>query len=192
METLPYLGWLLGILIAEVVGVVIMMAKKGLKYLPETELNRHEKETLQFMERFISNGTSVSIVSNRAAWLGRSDSLMKEIKKKTRQGIRFEIITPKPVSSSIRSSLEEVGVVFYVTNEDTAPDARFTLLNADHSGSEKLAIARGVHPNHEITIFDANSGPQMIGMAKDIIRKGRDLANASHMGSGSKVATGAD
>ncbi len=52
-------------------------------------------------------------------------------------------------------------------------------MNGDRSGAEKLAIARGVHPEHEITIFDSNSGPQIIAMAKDIIRKSRALAHAS-------------
>jgi len=39
-----------------------------------------------------------------------------------------------------------------------------------------LAIARGSHPDHEITIFDNNSGPQIVAMAKDIIRKSKALS----------------
>ena len=44
-----------------------------------------------------------------------------------------------------------------------------------HAGGETLAIARGTHPAHEITVFDANAGPQMIAMAKDIIRKCKEV-----------------
>ncbi len=71
------------------------------------------------------------------------------------------------------------GASFIVTNENTLPEARFTLVNGDRSGAEKLAIARGVHPDHVITIFDNNSGPQIIAMAKDIIRKSKKLSDAS-------------
>lgn len=156
-EELPYLGWLLTIVIAEVVAVVIMVAKKGLKYLPSTETSREESETLEFMQRFISKGTSVAIVSNRASWLLRSEGLVTTIISKAQRGIRFEIITPRQVSDDIRNPLEQAGVAFFVTGETEAPESRFTLINADRSGAEKLAIARGVHPDHEITIFDANS-----------------------------------
>jgi len=34
------LDWLLITVIAEVVGVVILFAKKGMKYLPEVEINK--------------------------------------------------------------------------------------------------------------------------------------------------------
>ena len=71
------------------------------------------------------------------------------------------------------------GASFIVTKESVSPEARFTLVNGDRSGAEKLAIARGVHPDHEITIFDNNSGPQIIAMAKDIIRKSKELSNAA-------------
>jgi hypothetical protein len=70
-------------------------------------------------------------------------------------------------------------VIFYTTGEDSPPEARFTLVNGHRSGAEKLAIARGGHPEHEITIFDNNSGPQIIAMAKDIIRKSKALAHAA-------------
>ena len=56
-----------------------------------------------------------------------------------------------------------------------------TLINSNRSGSERLAIAKGIYPEHEITIFDSYSGPQIIGMAKDIIRKSERIANAPKM-----------
>jgi hypothetical protein len=45
--TLPHLTWLLSILIAEVVGVVVMVGKRGLLYLPDVQVNRNARETDQ-------------------------------------------------------------------------------------------------------------------------------------------------
>lgn len=178
VKELPYLRWLLSIVIAEVVGVVLLFAKKGLKYLPEVEINKNEKETLEFMKKFINSGSSVAIVSNRVAWLRKSDPIKDSITEMARKGTLLEIITPFEVAQDIKVPLEEAGVRFYVTKEDLPPEARFTLVDGHRSGAEKLAIARGGHPEHEITIFDNNSGPQIIALAKDIIRKSKELANA--------------
>lgn len=175
---LPYLRWLLGAGLVEVIGVVVLFAKKGLKYLPEVEVNSGEAQTLEFMKKFISSGSSVTIVSNRVAWLGKSDPIKDSIRDMARNGTSLEVITPAGVANDIRAPLEKAGVVFHVTGEDIPPEARFTLVNGHRSGAEKLAIARGGHPEHEITIFDNNSGPQIIAMAKDIIRKSKELAHA--------------
>ena len=176
---LPYLGWLLGAVIAQVVGVVVLYTKRGLKYLPEVEVNKAEEETLDFMKTFVDSGSSVTIVSNRVAWLRKSNPVREAIMRMAQNGTLLEIVTPSEVKADIRTPLAEVGVVFYVTKENDPPEARFTLVNGNRSGAEKLAIARGSHPEHEITIFDNNSGPQIIAMAKDIIRKSKALANAT-------------
>ena len=173
---LPYLQWGIGAVIAEIVMVVFLFAKKGLKYMPDTITDKEKSDNMKFMENFISLGSSATIVSNRVSWLTKNESLLSMIKSKIESGIKVEIITPKPISSDIIEQLK--GVDFYVTNEKIAPEARFTLINANRSGAEKLAIARGVHPEHEITIFDNDSGPQIIAMAKDIIRKSKELSNA--------------
>jgi len=174
---LPHLEWLIGSVILEVMAVVLMLAKKGLKYLPDTQTDKEPKDTLKFMEDFISTGTSATIVSNRVSWLAGNQSLIPILQSKIESGTRIEIITPREVAESLRNNLH--GASFIITGEGISPEARFTLVNGDRSGAEKLAIARGVHPNHEITIFDNNSGPQIIAMAKDIIRKSKELANAS-------------
>lgn len=176
---LPYLKWLLGAVIAEVAGVVVLIAKKGLKYLPEVELNKTEEETLKFMKRFIDSGSSVTIVSNRIAWLRKSEPIKSAITEMAQNGTSLEIITPSEVADDIRDALIKAGVKFYVTGENLPPEARFTLVNGHRSGAEKLAIARGGHPDHEITIFDNNSGPQIVAMAKDIIRKSKALSDAA-------------
>jgi len=178
ISDLPYLKWLLGTVIAEVVGVVVLLAKKGLKYLPEVELKKTEAETLDFMKKFIDSGSSVTIVSNRVAWLRKSDPIKDAITEMARNGTSLEIITPTLVAQDIRDPLQEAGVKFYMTSENMPPEARFTLVNGHRSGAEKLAIARGGHPDHEITIFDNSSGPQIIAMAKDIIRKSKALSDA--------------
>ena len=178
-KELPYLGWLLSTVIAEVIAVIILFAKKGLKYLPEVEVNKNENDTLKFMEKFIDSGSSVTIVSNRIAWLRKSALIREAIAAMAGNGTMLEIITPIEVANDIREPLAAVGVIFYVTNEELPPEARFTLVNGHRSGAEKLAIARGGHPDHEITIFDNHSGPQIIALAKDIIRKSKALANAA-------------
>jgi len=176
IKDLPYLKWLLGASVVEIIGVVIMFAKKGVKYLPETLVNKEEKDTFKFMKEFISKGSSVTIVSNRISWLNRATEAFDEIRSKAESGTNFEIITPNIAPDNIRLPLSESGAHFFVTNETIPPEARFTLINANRSGAEKLAIARGVHPEHEITVFDNNSGPQIIALAKDIIRKSKELA----------------
>lgn len=174
---LPYLGWMVAAVIVEIVTVSVMLAKKGMKYLPDIQTDKQPKDTSVFMEKFISIGTSVTIVSNRVSWLTGDSNLVSTLESKLTSGTRIEIITPQEVSQEIKSKLH--GASFIVTHEANAPEARFTLINGERSGAEKLAISRGVHPDHEITIFDNNSGPQIIAMAKDIIRKSKDLSNAS-------------
>jgi hypothetical protein len=174
-DELPYLHWLLVTVILEIVSFIVIFAKKGFKYLPEIRINKNQKKTLEFMEQFISMGTSATIVSNRVSWLASNENLISILKQKIDSGIRIEIITPNEVAQSLREKL--TGANFIVTGEHSAPEARFTLINGDRSGSEKLAIAQGVHPEHEITIFDNYSGPQIIAMAKDIVRKSKGCAH---------------
>lgn len=179
LTDLPYLSYLFYSLIVEAIGVVFLVVKRGLKYLPETETNKDEAQTFRFMCNYVKRGTTVTIVSNRLSLLTQSEDFFAEVRDGARNGKRFDVITPKPVDEKARKPLEEVGVQFIVTNEASPPEARFTLVNADRAGGERLAIARGTHPDHEITIFDSNSGPHMIAMAKDIVRKSKLLANAS-------------
>ena len=176
-KQLPHLKWLIGSVIIEVVAVILMLAKKGMKYLPDTQTDKEPKDTLKFMEDFIPTGTSATVVSNRVSWLAGNNELMSILQAKIEGGTRIEIITPNEVSEALRVNLK--GAFFIITKEIISPEARFTLVNGDRSGAEKLAIARGVHPDHEITIFDNNSGPQIIAMAKDVIRKSKELADAT-------------
>jgi hypothetical protein len=175
---LPHLSWLLGILIAEVVGVIILVGKRGLLYLPEIRINRNATETDSFMKEFVAHGSSVTIVSNRLAWLIEAKEVQQTILKRAQSGALFEIITSQAVAPAVREPLSAAGVRFFVTGAAHVPEARFTLINSDRSGAERLAIAKGTHPNHEITIFDSNSGPQIIGLAKDIVRRSKTIANA--------------
>lgn len=178
---LPYLGFLIVALISEVIVVIIIMARKGMKYLPHVETHQRGIETYNFMRDFVASGSTVQIVSSRFVWIKNSPEFVEAVKNKSRDGTLVEIITPQTVEAEIRSPLEETGVQFFITRDISPPEARFTLINGNRSGAEKLAIARGSHPDHEITVFDNNSGPQIIGMARDIIRKSKELANARAM-----------
>ena len=182
---LPYLNYLFTAIIIEIIAFIIAYGRKGIKYLPSTEINKTAEDTCAFMERFLQTGSTATIVSNRVAWLSKSEKLRKCIADSARDGTSYEIITPNSIPSDIRNPLEQAGVKFYVTNDDVPPDARFTLLNANRGSAEKLAIARGMHPEHEILVFDNNSGPQIISLAKDIIRKSKDKANAQLLGQSS-------
>jgi hypothetical protein len=176
---LPYLGMLMTALVVEAVGVVIGFAKRGFGYLPVVKVNRTAAETHQFMKEFIAHGSSVTIVSNRLAWLQDAEEVQDAIIQRANAGVRFEIITSLSVEPGLRERLEAAGVEFLVIGKEHTPEARFTLINANRSGAERLAIAKGTHPDHEITIFDSNSGPQIIGLAKDIVSRSRAIVDAA-------------
>jgi hypothetical protein len=178
---LPYLRWLISVLIVEVVGVIITLARRGFRYLPEVRINRNASQTSIFMKEFIAHGSSVTIVSNRLGWLTDAPAVQAEMIRRAHAGAQFEIITSQPVAAAQRTPLAEAGVLFFETGPELVPEARFTLINSNRSGAERLAIAKGTHPNHEITIFDSTSGPQIIGLAKDIIRKSKALIDAASM-----------
>jgi len=178
---LPYLRWLIGTVLLEIVGFVVLFARQGFRYLPEVKINRNALETSLFMKDFIAHGSTVTIVSNRLAWLADAPAVQEEIIRRANTGTHFEIITSQPVMLAQREPLAAAGVRFFVTDSQHAPEARFTLINANRSGAERLAIAKGTHPHHEITIFDSNSGPQIIGLAKDIVRKSKALIDAAPM-----------
>jgi hypothetical protein len=173
---MPYLRWLLGIVVAEVVGTIILLARRGIQYLPEVHINSTAEQTAQFMEEFISHGSSVTIVSNRLGWFQDAAGVQLKMVERAQKGTRFEIITAQQLDPVLMQRLQEAGIRLFTTNDAAAPEARFTLINADRSGAERLAIARGTHPNHEITIFDNGSGPQIIALAKDIVRKSKSAA----------------
>ena len=175
-KKLPYLGPLVTALLFEAIAIVFIFVRSGLKYLPKVKVHKTEPETFEFMAELLNFGTSVTIVSNRLSLLTRSDIFQKAVKQKAENGTKFEFITRTEVPDADREPLERLGAVFYVTRDANPPQARFTLINAHRAGGETLAIARGTHPAHEITVFDANSGPQMIAMAKDIIQKSKEVA----------------
>lgn len=174
---LPYLKTLVGITILEIAAVVIMYAKKGIRYLPEVHINKTEEDTFKFMQNFVCRGSSVTIVSNRISWLNRAPNVLTSIIERAKTGTQFEIIISRDVDGELNKTLKDANVKIYVTDE-LPPEARFTLLNENRSGAEELAIARGAHPKHEITVFDNDSGPQIIALAKDIMRKYKSVENA--------------
>jgi hypothetical protein len=175
---LPHLRYLLGALLAEIFAVVFTYARKGTKYIPHVEQHKDEAATLKFMTKFVATGSTIQIVSNRLAWIKKSPDFADVLKRTVKSGGLVDIFTPREVAADIRVPLQEAGVQFLITGEDVPPEARFTLINGTRSGAERLAIARGTHPDHEVTVFDGNSGPQMIAMAKDIIRKSRKMSHA--------------
>ncbi len=173
---LPYLKTLLSSVVLEIIAVVIALATKGRKYLPDVIIAKEIDETIKFMKGFFKDASSIQIVSNRVSWIFSNEDIKTNLISKAKNGIKIDIFTPKELNGE--QILQLNGINFYVTNEDNAPEARFTLINGNRGGCERLAIARGNYPDHEITVFDSYSGPQMISMAKDIIRKSKEQSNA--------------
>ena len=130
------------------------------------------------MTRFIAQGSTIQIVSNRLAWFKKTPAFAEVLKRTVTNGGLVDVVIPGEVDEDIRKPLEEAGVKFFVTGEDVPPKARFTLINGNRGGAERLAIARGAYPDLEVTVFDSNSCPQMIAMAKDIIRKSKAISHA--------------
>jgi hypothetical protein len=75
-KELPHLAWIVSAVIAEMVAVVVLLAKKGLKYLPESRTDKDPADTIKFMREFISTGTNATIVSNRVSWLAQNQELI--------------------------------------------------------------------------------------------------------------------
>lgn len=70
-KELVHLEWLIGTVIIEVVAVILMLAKKGMKYLPDTQTDKEPKDTIKFMEDFVSTGTSATVAINWVSWLAK-------------------------------------------------------------------------------------------------------------------------
>ena len=94
---LPYLGWLLSLTIAEMVAIALLVARKGLGYLPATETSKTSGETEEFMSRFLGSGSSATVVSNRLSWLTSSPALKQRIIELASSGTLIEIITPSAI-----------------------------------------------------------------------------------------------
>ena len=176
---LPFLKTLIGSVVLESIALALLYAKRGMKYLPTIRTNKTKADTVNFMIEFIGSGSSATIVSNRLSWVVEEPNTIEKLRELTEKNLRLEIITPQEPDPVLRDNLPNA--TFVVTGKKGAPEARFTLVNGDRAGSEKLAIARGIHPNHEITEFDTNSGPQMIAMAKDIISSSRESLHANSL-----------
>jgi hypothetical protein len=178
VPTPTYMEWLIGSCICQTVAVLVFIVRKGVSYIPDIHACRDREKNRRFLKEFIERGSTVQIVSRDISWIQSSDDMQKSIISRSLAGTRIEIFTPQEITDSVRHPLEEAGICFFVTGEDTSPEARFTLINGSNCGAEQLAIAKGSYPHREITVFDSVSGPQIIGMAKDIIRRSKDMANA--------------
>lgn len=181
-DTLPHLDWLLYTLVAEVIAVVVLFARRSISYIPESQTTKSPEMTAEFIATFIAHASSVTIVTNRAGWLTESADLLSKIESRRSAGANVEIITPGALSDAVGERLRNAGVVLIATGEKDSPEARFTLINGSRGGSARLAIARGTYPRHEILVFDSDSGPQIIGMARDLVRKSKETANAKALG----------
>jgi len=175
-NSLLYIGSFV-IVIVEITGVTILFARKGLKYFPEVKVQKTSKQTKKYLEKFIINGTSATIVGNRLSWLIDNKSMIRTLNDKIDEGLKIEIITPKPIKEETIKNLP--GVDFIVTNDPNSAEARFVLINGNRRGSEKLVIPNNIHPYFETTLYDNISCPQIIAMAREIINNAKRLHEAN-------------
>src|SRR6478672_5935269 len=105
ITSLPYLGTLVWGLLLEIVGVVLLIAREGLKYLPRVVHNKSAADTSKFMADFVSQGTSITIVSNRVGWLLGDHVAKQAIENRARGGAKIEIITSQRVEQPVRVPL---------------------------------------------------------------------------------------
>jgi hypothetical protein len=177
LQGYPFLWALISSVVLEAAAIVLLFLRTGLKYLPKVEATKTKEATFRFMREYIRHGSSVTIVSNRLSLLTESEDFLNDLIREATNGKRVELITCRELDPALQKQLRAVGVTLYATAESDPPEARFTLINADRTGAERLAIARGTDPEHEITVFDSISGPQMIAMAKDIVKKSKRLSH---------------
>jgi uncharacterized SAM-binding protein YcdF (DUF218 family) len=102
---MPYLRWLLSLTIAEVAGTIVVLGKRGINYLPEVRNDRDRNATFEFMKEFISHGSSVTIVSNRIAWLLDAHQVQDSMIELARTGTQFEVITARAVDNKLKLRL---------------------------------------------------------------------------------------
>jgi hypothetical protein len=173
-KTFPFLNYLVITCLGQIVLVVIGFAKKGMSFYPKTVIAKSEVDALKLMARMIANSSHATIYSNRAAYLSEQawfvDTLINAASRRT----RIHLLVRDPgVDQQILTRLRDAGVEIVLTQGDNAPWARFTLVDEHRSSAESLAIARGTYPSHEITVFDHDSGPQVISLAKEVLAQAR-------------------
>jgi len=82
---MPFLRWLLGLTLAEALATVVVLAKRGVYYLPEVQSDRDRQATFRFMKNFISHGKqchhreqSACMAHRRRHCAGKNDGTCKK------------------------------------------------------------------------------------------------------------------
>lgn len=164
--SMPYLNKLVVTLIVEAIASAFVLFRHGMRYRPTTKNCEDTSAFEKFFADFVMNASTVQILTNRLSWVSNSSrmqSLLCDLAKKNRN---VQIVTNQKVD--IAPKLIDAGVrIWTMPDGSPAPEARFTLINGDRAGAERLAIAVGTFPEHTVYMFDNNSGPHIVALAKD-------------------------
>ncbi len=121
----------------------------------------------KFLTRFISDGTTMDIVSNRLAWVASNAEMEKFITSQMTEHAEVGLYVAEP--SDLTGRLGQAGATVLVHPSGMAEFPRFTLLNRGRLGGRRLAIASGAIPNHRISVFQEEHHPQVIALARTLI-----------------------
>lgn len=171
---LPFLRWLLSAVLFEIVAITFAFTKRGMRYIPRIVNAKTETASLEVMSELVSTASSVAIYSNRASYLANSIEFQDALVTAALRGAKVELIIRSIGSQQeLLHDLVKRNVVVLLVSNDDIPFARFTLVNEHRTSGERLAIARGSYPAHDITIYDHESGPQVVALARELVRHAR-------------------
>ncbi len=147
-----------------VAGVPLAGASVGLlislNNAPEITLCTSEADIKKFMRNFISAGSTAHIASFGLSWV-RADNTMKEfLTQYVREGKHMTILAAGP--TELTRDLDAQGITMLLYPKDVEDVPRFTIINMNRRGAERVAVAREGLPNHWIDIYSVKHHPQVI------------------------------
>lgn len=162
----PIKGTLWGLCITQVVGLVLRWQKGG--FLPRTEKHfRDPKKINPYLNRFISGGSDIVIFSNTFSWVNKE--LQGILRAKADGGQSVTLYAPK-ANKKINYLERNFGVtVINYSSLKIMPRVRFTLLDRNRAGAERLAIGQGDPTNFRISEFTSGRDPQVVAMASMLV-----------------------
>lgn len=167
-DGLPYLGWLLSTFVGSVLAILFSASRRALRDLPDRVVHKTRKETTDYLLKFIAEGSSAIIYTNKGGWL-YEDGSKEAIDKLLLDGVSVTVIATPLHAERLKAKYAGTSLVVVERKETNEPKVRFTLLNSNRIGGERLAIADGCHPEHGITVYSSSNGINVITMAKELI-----------------------
>jgi len=158
----PYKGTLWSICIVQVLGLVLAWARGG-------RLEKHFSNPIEvnkYLLTFIQGGSDIVIFSNTFAWL--DDKIEHILRQKSSAG--HSVVLYAPQLNEKLNRLQGTGIAVRVYKSlNLVPRVRFTLLDRNRAGSERLAVGQGDPSDFRVSQFRASHDPQVVAMASMIV-----------------------